>query len=152
MSEFKKGIMLVDEYEDSIAYRVACSCGDVEHDIYIEVEYDKKFDNITLNFYKDLFIFDSIEQDILWWDDCKKHFRIKEYKTSVRELYENMILHTWMVYWGRFKKAIRIFFTGYIKMNEDFMFLDDEHFNNVIAALQEAKAKMEEHRAITAEE
>lgn len=104
-------VMKTNEYENSVFYRVACSCGSDEHDLTIEFEKDSKCpDMIFLNFYKDL-AWSS------YWGDSNFFGRI----------------------WRRLKTSLRIFFIGYIEVEESFILQGEEHINSFIKALEEGK-------------
>ena len=50
-----RNVMKTNEFEDSIYYRVACSCNSNEHDVTIEFERDQEIPSmIFLNFYKNI--------------------------------------------------------------------------------------------------
>lgn len=104
-------VMKTNEYENSIFYRVACSCGSDDHDLTIEFERDPKIpDMIFINFYKDL-AWSS------YWGDSNFFGRM----------------------WRRFKTSLRIFFIGYIEVEESFILQGEEHIDSFIRALEEGK-------------
>ena len=104
-------VMKTDEYEDSIFYRVACSCGSDGHDLTIGFERDPNMpDMIFINFYKDL-AWSS------YWGDSNFFTRI----------------------WRRFKTSLRIFFIGYIEVEESFILQGEKHIDSFIKALEEGK-------------
>lgn len=109
MSNFR--VMKTNEFNDSVYYRIACSCGSGDDDLTIEFERDPKIpDMIFLNFYKDL----------AWsshWGDSNFFNRI----------------------WRRIKTSLKILFTGYIEVEESFVLQGEEHINSFIKALEEGK-------------
>lgn len=140
MIKTKKGVMLVNQYDDCITYRIACSCGEPEHDIYMTVELDNSIPSMmTLEFYKDVYYFDHYRKDVLWFDECIKKFKSGKKKESIKYFIDNTISHFFKNLWYRLKKATRLVFTGYLKMNEDFLLEGEEHINNFIEILEEGK-------------
>jgi hypothetical protein len=104
-------VMKTNEFEDAVYYRVACSCGSDDHDLTIEFERDPELpDMLFLNFYKDL-AWSS------YWGDSNFFNRI----------------------WKRFKASLRIFFVGYIEVEESFIIQGEEHIDSFIKALEEGK-------------
>lgn len=53
-----RNIMQISQYKDAEAYRIACDCHHPSHDasMWLEVDYDREFDHITLTFYVDTVI------------------------------------------------------------------------------------------------
>ena len=47
-------VMKIDEFPDAVYYRVACSCGDPDCDMTLELEYDEEFNDVALHVYKTL--------------------------------------------------------------------------------------------------
>jgi len=136
-SQFKKKVSLLDKYNDMIMYRAECSCGDNEHDVTIEIEVDKKFGSISLNFYKDIsFSHYYIYRDVLWSDKILKD---KNIFSAILYILENSLVYYGKVLWCRLKNSSRLMFTGYLKMESDFMIDSDEHIDNFILALQEGR-------------
>lgn len=140
-SQFKKGVSLVGEYDENITYKCDCDCGDNEHSVWIDFEIEK--DIISLTFYKDIQFFDYPQYDIMWSDEFIKMIKKKNYGQAILFLYKNTALCFLKQYYYRFRKSIRIFFTGNLRMNEDFILREGDHFNNFIEALIEGKEIME---------
>ena len=146
MIKTKKRVMVVNQYKDAITYRVACACGSPEHDVYVSFEFDKDLpDMMSLEFYKDVYYFDYYRKDVLWFDEFKKIAK-KSGKESIIYLLDNTIVCFFKNLWYRLKKATRLVFTGYLKMNEDFILQSEEHVNNFIEILEEGKTFIKENR------
>ena len=147
-SEFSKLIMLTDNFENSLVYRCACSCGDKGHDVYVEVEYDKELNMMFLNFYKDVGFFNKYRREILWFDNLLEKFRNRNSK--LREcysyLYENTVKYFFQNFGYRLRKSFRLLFVGYLEMNEDFVFQDSEHVDNFIKAIEEGRQLLTERQ------
>ena len=110
--------MKTAEYDNSIFYRVACSCGDDEHDLTIEFERDPKCpDMIFLNFYKDL-AWSS------YWGDTNFFSRL----------------------WRKLKTSLRILFVGYIEIEESFIIEGENHIDSFIKALEEGKEYINDNK------
>lgn len=130
-------IMKVNEWKGkkytTAVYRCGCSCGEPSHDVYIEVEYDKDFNQLSLMFYKDVYFFDREQRDVIlnFWHCLKRQgigYMVDQYVgIPLRNL------------WYRLKKATRLIFTGYLEMNESFLFDDEEHINNFLCAIQQGR-------------
>jgi hypothetical protein len=103
--------MKTDEFNDSIFYRAACSCGSNKHDIMIEFEYDEDIPSVIfLNFYK----------NIVWCSHWKN-------------------LNWFGRVWKRIKCSLKMLFTGYIELEESFIIEGEEDINAFIEALIEGK-------------
>lgn len=104
-------VMKLDEFKDSVYYRVACGCGSDEHGTTIEVEYDKDLPGMVfVNFYKRLV-----------WSSHWGNYNIAER------------------FWKRIKGALKILFLGYIEVEESLILRDKEHIDGFIEALEEGK-------------
>ena len=111
--EISKGVMLVRQWERSILYRVMCDCGDSEHDSTIEFEIDKKLGMLFLLFHKDV-------------EYCHYDFNAP-FDMKLRNFLD------------RFRAAFRLIFTGYLKMNAEFLLKDLDHIDSFIAVLGNLK-------------
>ena len=119
-------IAVINEYDNCILYRTTCSCLSDDHSIDIEVEYDEDCDMVNLNMYQDL--------------NCYTHTYVPidaKFKW-VREM------------WIRLSYALRVFFTGHIKVNTDFIFGDEKQIDDFLAALQAGRDKMRHLKKISA--
>ena len=150
-SKFSKRVMLVNDYGDSITYRCACDCGEAEHDVYIDFEYDKKMSMLFLNFYKDIYFFDGFRQNVLWFDDVIKKVKEKMYKEAIYDFLDDTLFYYWKNFRYRLRKAVRIIFTGYLEMNDEFILQDIEHIDNFIKALEEGKNLILERERVSHE-
>jgi len=106
-------IMQTEDFGDSVFYRATCACGIDDHDLALILEFDEDLpDMVTLVMFKDL-VYAS------YWEDSL---------------------------WGRFKKRIlgtlRMLFTGYIKVEESFIFQGERQIDEFINALQEGMEKI----------
>lgn len=109
----KKGIMKVSETDISVTYRVMCDSETKENDTTIDFEYDKEFNIIYINFYKDL----------MWSSHMGDgNFFTRGYR--------------------RIKCSLRVFFKGYIEVQESFIMRDIEHINNFIELLKEGREEI----------
>jgi hypothetical protein len=105
-----KNVMKTNEFDDSIYYRVVCSCGSDDHDITIEFEKDKEIPSmIFLNFYK----------KIGW---CS-HWGNLNWFEGV---------------WKRIKCSFLMLFTGYVELEESFT-LSEDNIDPFIEAFTEGK-------------
>jgi len=105
-------VMKTNKFEDSVYYRVACSCNSEEHDVILELEIDEDIDNmIFLNFWKKIY----------WSANWK----------SNDNWFRNILF--------RIKGALKILFFGYLEFQEDFILEGEEHIDSFINALKEGK-------------
>jgi poly-D-alanine transfer protein DltD len=107
-------IMKTHEFNDSIIYRASCDCGSSECDLTLELEKDKDVEMLFLNLYKNL----------VW----------SSYWGSNDGWYVNL--------WRRIKCALTVLFTGYIKVEETFVFHDIEQIEHFINAINEGIEKL----------
>jgi hypothetical protein len=109
-----KNAMKTLEFEDSIYYRVACSCASDEHDITIELERDEEIPSmIFLNFYK----------KIAW---CSHWGNLNIFGRA----------------WKRIKCSFLMLFTGYVELEESFI-LSNDNIDSFIKALIEGQEYLE---------
>ena len=108
------GVMKVADYEDAVFYRVACDCTDADHDVTIELEYDKDFNNIYLNFYRKARVWS------IYWESSNVFKRI----------------------YGRFKSALKILVSGVIEYEDELNLSNPEHVRNFISALEAGLEKL----------
>ena len=103
-------VMTIHEFEDSVYYRAACSCGSHEHEVTIEVEIDKDINMVSINFYK----------NIAWCSHWGS---------------PNFFQRCWL----KIKAVFKIIFTGYIELEEGFLMDSEEQIQDFINALEEGK-------------
>ena len=105
-------VMKTHEFNDSIYYRAACSCGSDEHDVTIEFEKDEGIPSmIFLNFHK----------KIAWCSHWGDNLNIFERA------------------WKRIKCSFLMLFTGYVELEESFILQEEENIDGFIEALIEGK-------------
>lgn len=106
-----QNVMKNKEFDDSIYYTVACSCGSDEHNATIEFGFDKDVpDMIFLNFYK----------NVAWCSSWGN-----------RNFFSQI--------WYRISGSLKMLFTGYIELEESFLIEDELSIDGFIEALQEGK-------------
>jgi len=111
MIKIKKRVMKLNEFENSVWYRAACSCGDERCDLTLELEKDEEISSmIFLNMYKNLY----------WSSHWKS---------------DNKLFNLWL----RIKVAAKVLFTGYIKIEESFIFKGEEQIDDFMDALKEGR-------------
>jgi hypothetical protein len=106
-------IMKLSEYEDAIYYRAACACTDPQCDLSLELEIDKEFDMIFLNMYEDLYYASYWKSDN-WFIDK----------------------------WYRIKGAVKLLFTGRIKVENSFIFQGEDQINDFLSALKQGMEQL----------
>ena len=111
-------VMKMDEWENSVWYKVGCSCGGGDDcDCQFEFEFDDEFGQISMNFYKRLN-----------WADY--YYADKWYER----------------YWVRIKQVCKLLWTGETEVEGHFIVQSVEHMNAFIEALQEGKQKLEVYK------
>jgi len=108
-------------FDDDVFYRASCMCGSKNCDMVLELEYIKDLDEIVLNIYKDVY-----------WSDYG---------------FNNTIFKK---IWSRIKASFRVLFTGYIKMEEEFIFENEEQIKEFTSTIESGIIRINEKRLITA--
>ena len=106
-----KNVMKIHEFDDSIYYKAACSCG--SDDDITTIEFEKiqpPSDMIALNFYK----------NIAWCSHWGNH-----------NIFYN--------FWKRVKCSMKVLFTGYVTLEESFIIQGEESITDLIKALEEGR-------------
>ena len=106
-------IMKTSEFEDSIFYRASCSCGDSGCDLRMVLS-NENDGLITLTFYEAL-----------------KYYSFYESSNKFIEIF------------CRIKTAMKLFFTGTVKIEKDFIFDSPLQLEDFIQALLEGKKSLE---------
>ena len=106
--------MKLNEFDDSIYYRVACDCGSSEDDVTIEFEFDKSCPE---------FIFLNFHKNVMWNSNWGK---------------SNWIQRAWR----RITCSLKMLFTGNIELEESFILKDESNIDGFIEALVEGKNRM----------
>jgi len=107
-------VMKTNEYDNAVWYRVACDCGDPRCDLTLEFEHDDRFgDMVFMNMYKNLY----------WSSYWQSNNPFKNI-------------------WLRIKGAFKILFTGYVKIEESFVFKGAEHLDSLVLAIKEGQDKI----------
>jgi len=109
-------IMETDRFVDAIFYRASCDCGSKECDVSLELEFDKDFNEIILNMYKDL------RWDSRWGDNWL--IRLRE----------------------RIFGSLRILVTGRVRVEAAFIFDGGEHIRSFIDMIESGVAKLEQRK------
>lgn len=102
--------MQVFETPDLVHYKLNCNCGSDDHISTIEIEVDKEFHDMNLNFYKKM-VWTSHWGDIPWYQ------RI----------------------WKRLTCSIKVLFTGWVELEESVLIYGEDNINSFIEALEEGK-------------
>lgn|GEM_PF-5165211 len=109
-------VMRIQEFSNSIIYKIDCACGYDDHSIKMEIEHDSEFaDCIYLKFIK----------NVEWCDKSDKWY--------------NKIL-------DRLKCALTVLLTGYIQTEEVFILQGNDHIDAFIEAIQNRHEKFPKER------
>ena len=112
MGEFLPGVMLLRESKDSIIYRVACDCIEPGHDVFVDFEIDKKW-GITLTFHKNL------------------EYAHYDHGDPASEKLRNLF--------KRLFAGVKLMFTGYLKVQSDFLLSDPQKIDSFIKVLEDGR-------------
>ena len=117
-------VMIIGEWDKSrsIMFRAECDCGHQDHDMTIDIEIDKN-DIVSINFYKKMAV-----NAYYWYDP--------------NDLFFDRIIGKVKSVWKRIKVCTEILFTGFTKMESEFTFLEKEHIEDFIKALEYGKEKI----------
>lgn len=111
-------IMKLNEFEDAIFYRAACGCTDSRCDLALELEIEKDINMIFLNMYKDLYY-------APYW------------KT------DNWFINKWY----RITGALRLLFVGRIKVEDTFIFQEEEQINDFVNTIKQGMEQLKKNMA-----
>lgn len=112
-------VMKMDEFNEAVFYKADCSCGMDDHIATIEMEYDHRINDISINFYK----------KIAW---CSHWGNYNWFERK----------------WKQLQASIKLLFTGYIELEETFTLEGGEHLDSFIDALNEGKRKVDAIRNV----
>ena len=102
--------------EDSIWYRVPCSCTDLQCDMTLEIEFDKDVNSVVLNMYKRLRASAHWGYTSNWgWFDFIR------------------------VFINKLSMCCKMLVFGYVDVEEGFMIREEKHIDDFIKALEEGK-------------
>ncbi len=116
MTESKLGTKAMKMMEwkgNYVWYKIACDCGAGECDSTIAFEIDKDFGDIEVNFY----------QNIKWADYWKNEWFFTRW-------------------WARIKVALKVLWTGEMRLEGGFIVQGEDHMNSFVDAVQEGRDKM----------
>ena len=112
-NKFPTKIMILDDFGDEIIYRAACDCSNIEDDVWIDIEYDKSINYVTLSFMT------KTHYTYLPWDGT--------FMEKVR-------------YYGRRTlDAIILLFGGKIELEGTFMMKNKIHIESFLTAINEGR-------------
>jgi hypothetical protein len=117
-SKISSGISKLHQYEDRISYTLSCHCGNQDCGATIDMEFDKKYGNLGITFFKEFYFF----YPTTYTDEILE--KIKNWQKGI---------------WWRISSAFKILFIGHIKISSDIVIDSEEHLDDLIKALQEGK-------------
>jgi hypothetical protein len=104
------------DFGKSVFYRVACHCGDSDHDLSLEIEAEA-VPSMPLHFYG--------------------RYNVPNYWRS-----NNFVSRLFK----RISTALKILFVGWVEIEDDFLMMEEKHIDAFIAALEEGKQKIKQTR------
>jgi hypothetical protein len=110
-------IMETNEFKNSVFYRASCDCCMPNHDLVIEISADD-WPSMAIT------LTAKYEHSIYWG-------RLNWFQRQ----------------WKRITGALRILFLGRLKVEYEFMIIDDDHINAFIEALQEGRQRIKQYRS-----
>ena len=107
----------LDSKEPVIFYKANCGCAG-GCDVTIELAYDREIEDVTMSIWQKL-VYCS------WWgiDPCARFYWFRDM-------------------WHRIKGAIKLLWTGRIRVEEAFLFSDPEQIDAFLAAMKEGREKI----------
>lgn len=127
--------MKTEEFDRAVFYKADCGCSNDECQLSIMLDHDPEIGDITMEFYHDLKYcswWKVDRYDFPWIKNVDWQDRFTDWWETIRD------------YYYRFKGALRLIFTGRIKVEEYFLFKNEEQIGAFINALEEGKAKIKE--------
>jgi len=141
-------IMKLNEFEKESYYRFSCACSDPKCDTSMFLEFDEKFGDITLTFYKDMKYcsYWNYGSGIFWeslkYISEKVNIFFGKQEGVFLELITCDFHRTVWDYWKRITGCFRLFFTGKIELEEHVMFSNEDHILGIIDALDQGCEKL----------
>lgn len=147
LAEFSKNIMIVGTSDSnktkSITFRTACSCGSLEHDVMIDVEFDKEYSTVDMVFYKNVSVRSYTHKEYKFTNVIREALQFLKFKSSYIDTITWDIRHVEYFFdWIRDIKrrivlAFKLIGTGVIEMDEGFVFKDEDHVRSFVKAIEE---------------
>ena len=109
-------VMKIHDFGNSIFYRVACGCTDPDHEATLILEFDENDSKIMIL---------TLYQRVVWGD---WYYRGNKW-------FDKII--------SRIKTVFKILFKGWLELEGSMIFMDVEHIEAFICALQEGKNKLQ---------
>lgn len=100
-----------------IVYRAACDCESVDHDITIDLEFDPESCQVMMEFYK------KLEWNAYW---------------GAEKWYQK--------FWNKVKATFKMWFKGYIELEESFIFGDEDQMLAFAGAIVKGSKQIRENR------
>lgn len=113
-------ISKIMDLETTVYYQATCGCGNSECGLTIELEYDPEMNDVSLTMYQTLTYctwFGIMTFDKLYW---------------FKDMYR------------RIGGALKLLFTGRIRLEESFLLRDTEQMDAFITAIQEGREKVKD--------
>ena len=112
-----RGVMLLEDTDDFIRWRVPCFCDDAQHDWTLEIEYNKKWNDVMLYIYA-------------------------EVSSTCPSYHQNWFVDKWRDWSNRLRIAFRVLVLGYVEYSSDLGFKGERQIWNLIQLLTESVAKV----------
>ena len=116
--EKSKNVEILSDYDDFVMFKTTCACNSDDHTLSVIVE-------------KGSDLPDSPIQSSIY------------FKVSWRETFTGNIFQKIA---DRLKAVFNILFKGYLELDEEFLFRDDNHFKNFRDVLEEAINQVERNK------
>lgn len=113
-----KSVMVLEDTDDFVCWRIPCGCQDNKHNWTFEIEYDKKVN------------------DIVMCVSCNLH-------TKFYSFHHNWFLDKLHDLSNRVKIALRVLFLGYVEYEMDIPFQGSDKIRDHILTLTKALEKIE---------
>lgn len=114
---FPKEIMILENNDNIIKWRIPCFCYDKRHDWEFEVEYDKKLNDVVMFIYGDAY-------------------------TKNYSCHYNWFVDRWRDISNRIRVALKVIFLGYSDYSIDIGFIGKDEILNLVRVLTAAVDKI----------
>ncbi len=116
----KSNVEVTKDFKTFVIFQSTCECGDSDHTLRVMVEdWGEKWNepkNVMATFF----------------------FKCGRFETNIEDSFFKRM-------WYRIKDACKILFTGYLVLDEEFIFRDREHLKDFTNTLEEAVNQIEEY-------
>ena len=112
-------ILLLEDTDDFVRWRIPCFCDDSRHDWMFEIEYDKKWNDVIMYIYANVY-------------------------TAEADYHQNWFIDKWRDISKRVRIALRVLFLGYAEYSCDLGFKSEQQIYDLADLLTSTVDKLAE--------